>query len=165
MQHPTTLQTEAPGPSPDQAPPHESIESTVLRRLGTISTLMDSLIASWHSTRQVLHARRWHRFRYEKPVAVTPLDDATEQPIGETLLATGRDISKGGISFAHVQPLTCCKVAVTLQLDDGGCESIVTELKWCRFTRDGVYHSGGQFQRMIELPCAAGHHWDELELA
>ena len=81
------------------------------------------------------------------------------------LLASGRDISKGGISFAHEQPLTCRKIAVTLQLDDGGCESIVTELKWCRFTRDGVYHSGGQFQRMIELPCAAGHHWDELELA
>ena len=53
---------------------------------------MGTLVASWHSSRQVLHARRWHRFRYERPVVITPLDDATGQPIGEPLLAANRPI-------------------------------------------------------------------------
>lgn len=161
----TAPPTVSPGSTPCEAPPCESIESSVLRRLGTISDLMGSLVATWHSSRQVLHARRWHRFRYERPVVITPLDDATGQPVGEPLLAAGRDISKGGISFTHCQPLSCRKVGVTIQLDDGECESIVTELKWCRFTRDGIYQSGGQFQRKIDLPCAVEQNWEALEHA
>ncbi len=159
------LQTTA-SPIVSLEPPHqgasrESIESSVLRRLGTISSLMDSLVASWHCPRQVLHARRWHRFRFERPIAVTLLDPH-DLPDGEPLLAAGRDISKGGISFTHCRPLSCRRVAVTLRLDDGACETILTELLWCRFTREGIYQSGGVFVRKIDLPSTTERNWDEL---
>jgi len=162
MQHSTTTATERPGPAARTASSREAIERTVLRRLNEVGGLVDALAATWQSPRQVLHARRWHRFRYERPVAVTPLDETTEEPVGETILAMGRDISKGGISFTHAQPLPFRKVAVSFQLDDGTCESVVTVLKWCRFTRHKVYQSGGQFERTIDPPRGAEGNWERL---
>jgi hypothetical protein len=32
----------------------------------------------------------------------------------------------------------------------------LTRLNWCRFTRDGVYQSGGTFLRAAQLPPLAG---------
>ncbi|MGE3315005.1 MAG: hypothetical protein AB7O26_07790 [Planctomycetaceae bacterium] len=152
-------------PPPQKVLPRESIETAVLRRLGEIDGMVDALMASWHSSRQVLHARRWHRFNYRKPIAITPLDDASEEPIGETMLAFGRDISRGGISFVHDKPLPCRRVAISFQLNDGTHASIVTELKWCRFTLEGHYQSGGQFLRMATLEIGEPSTWARLPRA
>lgn len=143
------------GPPSVTAPPRDSLDASILQRLGEIGGMVDALMASWHSSRQVLHARRWHRFQYQKPIAITAIDSKTELPTGPTLLAFGRDISKGGLSFTHVKPLSSRKVAVSFELDDGTHASIVTELKWCRFTLEGHYQSGGQFLHTAKLDVTA----------
>lgn len=165
MQNLSALSTELLVPPARKTPSRDSIETAVLRRLGEIGGMVDALMASWHSSRQVLHARRWHRFQYHKPVVVTPLDDRTEEPAGPELLAMGRDISKGGISFAHDKPLSSRKVAVSFELDDGSYASIVTELKWCRFTRDANYQSGGQFLHTASIPVSDPNTWNRLPRA
>lgn len=153
------------GPPPNKVPPREAIEVTVLRRLGEIDGMVDALMASWHSSRQVLHARRWHRFQYRKPVALRALDPVSEEPVGEAMLAFGRDISRGGISFVHDKPLPCRLVAITFELNDGTQASIVTELKWCRFTREGHYQSGGQFLRTAPLEVGEPETWSRFPRA
>ena len=80
---------------------------------------------------------------------MVPLDDRTENPLGSPLAVVGHDISLAGISFVHDRPLAPRKVAVTFQFEDGTSESILTLLKWCRFRRDGLYQSGGQFVRRV----------------
>jgi len=124
----------------------------VLRRIPEVEALVDGFVASWHSSSASLQSRRWHRTRFQKPLTITPVDDGTVCPAGRPMAVTGHDISLAGLSFTHDQPLAPRKVAVTFQFEDGTCESVLTLLKWCRFRRDGLYQSGGQFLRTIALP-------------
>jgi hypothetical protein len=121
----------------------------VLMRIPEVEALADGVVASWHSANASLQSRRWHRAKFDWPLTVTPLDERTELPAGETLAVVGHDISLAGVSFVHDQPLAPRKVAVTFQFEDGTTESLLTLLKWCRFRRDGLYQSGGQFVRRL----------------
>ncbi|MAG92781.1 MAG: hypothetical protein CMJ48_03400 [Planctomycetaceae bacterium] len=112
-----------------------------------IEGLVDSLLASWQRSGSLIHGRRWHRIPYSKTISVTALDERSEEPVSEPIVATGQDVSLGGIAFAHSQAVPQRLVAVTFDLLDGSSESIVTALKWCRFGRDGRYRSGGRFLR------------------
>jgi hypothetical protein len=121
----------------------------VLLRIPEVEALADGVVASWHSASTSLQSRRWHRAKFDRPLTVVPLDDRTENPFGTPLAVVGHDISLAGISFVHDRPLAPRKVAVTFQFEDGTSESILTLLKWCRFRRDGLYQSGGQFIRRV----------------
>ncbi len=135
---------------PDTVKPNGS-ELSALHRLQEIDCLIEKLVASWHRTDRILLTRRWHRAGFEKPLALTPLDEITEKPIGDPLPASGRNVSVHGISFSHLDPLPFRKIAITFPDENDIQISVVTYLKWCRFTRESVYHSGGHFLRTIEL--------------
>ena len=85
--------------------------------------------------------------------------------MGDSKLAVGRDISLGGISFTHTDPLPCRNIAISFALDNGVLATAVTRLTWCRFTLDGVYQSGGLFLRTVEFPDSHDFDWDRLETA
>jgi hypothetical protein len=121
----------------------------VLGQIPEVRALADGVVASWHSSLASLQSRRWHRAKFDKPLRVTPLDDQTELPAGTALAVVGHDISLAGLSFIHSQPLAARKVAISFQLDGTTWESVLTLLKWCRFRRDGLYQSGGQFLRTL----------------
>lgn len=127
------------------------LEISALSRLQEIESLVDTLVASWNRSYQVVPNRRWHRAALDKPVVLTPLDEETELPVGDPLIASGKDVSVRGISFLHIDPLPYCKVAVSFPDDQEIPTSVVTWLKWCRFTKEGLYQSGGRFVRMIDL--------------
>jgi hypothetical protein len=112
--------------------------------------LVQSLVASWQPCESAVDRRRCHRLPFEHSIGVTPL--VGDEADGELQLALGRDISLGGIAFTHSEPIPNRYVAVTFWHEDGDDESVVTQLTWCRFTRQGDYQSGGNFLRMIELP-------------
>lgn len=135
---------------PDTVGPN-GFELSALHRLQEIERLIEKLVASWHRTDSILQARRWHRAELEKPLALTPLNEITEKPICDPILASGRDVSVYGISFLHFDPLPYRKIAITFPDDNDIQISVITCLKWCRFTRANVYHSGGHFLRTIEL--------------
>ncbi len=128
---------------------HATDPLSVLLRIPEIESLAEGVVASWHSSLASLQSRRWHRARFEKPLRVTPLDDQTELPVGTPLTVFGHDISLAGLSFIHRQPLAARKVAIAFQVDETTSESVLTILKWCRFRRDGIYQSGGQFVRAL----------------
>ena len=126
-------------------------ELSALHRLQEIERLIEKLVASWHRTDHVLQTRRWHRAGFEKPLALTPLDEITEKPIGDPLPASGRNVSVHGIAFSHFDPLPYRKIAITFPEENDIQISVITCLKWCRFTRKNMYHSGGHFLRTIEI--------------
>jgi hypothetical protein len=131
--------------------------------LKDVEGLVHQLLASWQQTTPLQQRRRWHRATYVKRILLTPLHDTTDEPIGETRRVTGRDLSLHGISFVHVQPLPYSKVALGLEMPDGISSPVVTRLKWCRFTKLGVYQSGGQFVRQLD-PSLSGEDvsWDDV---
>ena len=129
----------------------ESFKLSALHRLQEIESLIEKLVASWHRSDHILQARRWHRAGFEKPLALTPLDEITEKPIGDPMPASGLNVSVHGISFLHFDPLPYRKIAITFPDDNDIPISVVTCLKWCRFTRESMYHSGGHFLRTIEI--------------
>ena len=137
----------------------ESIGSLLLARLQGLETLFDSVVASWHNSRQILQARRWHRIAYPQPICLTPLDEATLHARGPTCLVEGRDVSIGGLSFSHRTTLECRLAAVTLWFNEHDCETVAVRLTWCRFTARGVYQSGGSYLRRLETRPFGERDW------
>jgi hypothetical protein len=125
----------------------------VLQRIPEMDCLFTGgVVASWHASFGSLHSRRWHRVAYDKPLLITPLDDLGDGAAGRTLVAQGRDLSLSGFSFCHTQPLASRKVIVQFRDEaTSTVEGLLALLRWCRFRRDGVYQSGGQFVRAIAL--------------
>lgn len=126
-------------------------DEAILRRVHEVTSYVETLVASWNGPKTVVERRRWHRIPYQRPILLTPLHDETDEPIGEAFLVQGRDISLGGVSFAHLRPLACRKVACTFDPNSGCRDSVIVRLTWCRFTTEGCYQSGGQFMQTIAL--------------
>lgn len=135
------------------------VASSALCRLDEVTRLVASLVAAWYDAPLVHQQRGEHRVSYDHPLALTPLDDKTEECIGQPTIVTGRNLSLEGISFSHREPMPFRKIALTFALPDGEVESMVTRLRWCRFTRDGLYQSGGTFLRTIESPIGSDVDW------
>ncbi len=115
---------------------------------GRPSGAMNRRFASWQKCDQPLPAcRRWHRLPLKGQLVLTPLDDATEKPCGTPMTVEGRDISFSGIAFSHAHPIPYAKVALSLQGPGERDNTFYVRLVWCRFTRAGVYQSGGRFLR------------------
>ena len=137
---------------------NESDSSAVPSQLTTllpeVKKLVETTVASWEAAQQVLQTRSWHRLQFRKPILMTPLDDETQLPIGESQMVAGRDISVDGLSFMHSEPVAHRMVAMTFVGEPDLPllpESIVLNLTWCRYCQDGVLLSGGSFVRMIHL--------------
>jgi hypothetical protein len=126
-------------------------EAVGVVRLHEVDCLIRSLVASWQGSGPLLERRRWHRVRFERPLGITALDEEDGQPTGAMCLVRGKDVSVAGISFTHTEPIPQRIVAVTFWDEQGATESVVTQLTWCRFTRAGVYQSGGQFLKKVNL--------------
>lgn len=130
-------------------------------RTGELARLVAADKASWQEHPTLLQNRKLHRRAFQHSVVVTPLESMNMQPIGESVVARGRDISSGGIAFDHDAPIANRHVAVTLQVEDGGSITMITSLNWCRFTREGSYFSGGRFIRQIDRP-ECDFDWDSV---
>jgi hypothetical protein len=133
-----------------------------LKGIRELETLLDRFVASWHSSPPLMESRSHHRVRYDKPLVLTPMDPHSHGPAGEPRLVQGRDISLGGCSFCHIDPLPCGRVALTFGLEDERPVTFMLRLTWCRFTQDGLYQSGGKFLKPVDLPNGPGTEWRTL---
>jgi hypothetical protein len=109
-----------------------------------VQAVVADLLSSWQNGRALWERRRGHRQTLETTVRITPLDDA-DQPVGDALIVTTRDISPAGFSFIHGVPLAFRKVRAEFLRPDGQTETLPARLTWCRYRGLGRYESGGQF--------------------
>lgn len=100
-----------------------------------------------------IERRSSRRYAYPHLIVVTPLDGHL-QPASSSLVSCGKEISLSGIGFYMPQPFPFSKAVITFPCDSlfHSSISILTELRWCRFTRLGWYENGGRFVRLFELP-------------
>lgn len=99
--------------------------------------------------------RRDFRYPYPHLVYLTPVD-ASGQPLNEqSTVVVGKNITERGIDFFHREPLPYRRVILTLEAEDGTRASVLTDLLWTRFTRQGWYDNGGRFLQVLSQngPC------------
>lgn len=94
--------------------------------------------------------RKDFRYPYPHLVYLTPVD-SSGQPLNDlTTVVVGKNITERGIDFFHHQSLPYRRVILTLESEDGTRASVVTDLLWTRFTRQGWYDNGGRFLYILE---------------
>lgn len=138
-------------------------ETDALRLVDNVEHLVRDLLSQWKHPDDALERRHWPRVGFQKMIALFAFDHDQECPTGQPWLATGKDISLQGVSFTHIAPLPFTKVAIGFELPGGFSQFALTRLSWCRFTRRGVYESGGTFLRPIEVPEEVLLDWDNLQ--
>ena len=116
--------------------------------LSEIERLVRDIPASWQAGPFVWERRAGHRVQFCESLFLVPLDEETEEPCGPPSRVQSRDISLGGISFSHPEPVPHRKVGLSFKLPGGSAVTVVALLRWCRFTRGGRYESGGEFVRI-----------------
>ncbi len=104
-----------------------------------------NVVAALHPCSRGLDRRSDQRFPLARLVRLTPLAADGVTPLGEAVVAAGKDLSERGLSFFHPQPLAFRRVLAELELAPAGSTRFVVDLSWCRFTRTGWYESGGRF--------------------
>ncbi len=111
---------------------------------------------SWQKSSQLVNRRKTHRHQYPHPLVVTPVDEFLNGHFDKSFLVQGSNLSKGGLAFQHLQPIAHQNVALTFFHSLAEVFTAKANLKWCRFTRSGIYQSGGEFITPIEHSILTG---------
>lgn len=113
---------------------------------GRLSQALGEWLASWRG-RTGCDRRACVRVAANEPMDLVPLSDESAEPMGMPERVICCDISDHGLRIRHRGPLVFRTVGLSFP---GNELQFVTRLKWCRFTRDGQYESGGMFVKVIE---------------
>ena len=113
-----------------------------------------NLLASHFGRTYAMERRRERRFPFPHLVQLTPLSDDGRTPSGPAMVAVGGELSEGGFGFYHASPLAHRQMIASLETVDKRWFSLVIDLTWCRFMRQGWYESGGRFLRHDRHRCA-----------
>ncbi len=113
-----------------------------------LSADVDSLIRRDES---YVKSERRARTRYPIPYTfqLIPLDEAGKPRLEKTTTVVGKQLSQGGISFSHDQPLSCRGAIVSLIHPNVGRFAVEVDLLWTRRTVIGIYESGGRLIRTV----------------
>ncbi len=117
----------------------------------TISVLPQSSHLCWQPHGQTLPQRRWQRVQYPHSVLLTPFDEAFTTQTGSSIVVDGRDISVGGFSFRHLEPIIERYVVISFPMETTTKIHRALKLTWCRFLQRGIYESGGKFLHSVDV--------------
>jgi hypothetical protein len=109
------------------------------------------IISQLGSPKDVAERRREDRCPFPYLVHLTPVDQAL-RPVGETVAVVGKHLSQRGLGFYHAHLLPHRRMIVSLEAGEGCWLSFLIDVKWCRFTRQGWYESGGRFLQPVDPP-------------
>lgn len=98
--------------------------------------------------------RGQQRYPFPRLLHLTPVDEDSAGPVGDTIVAVGRQLSEEGLDFYHREPLPYRRVIATIQQEAGPPIGLLLDLTWCRFNRYGWYDSGGRFLQVVPSPVA-----------
>lgn len=143
----------------------DSPTDPLTQRFREIETFTESVMTSWGCENSLLCGRKSHRAQYRAKFIVTPiveesvaqilLADESIETNGDSQLVQGWDISQSGISFLHNEPLPSRVIAATFLRVNRTLETVLVRLQWCRFTRQLVYRSGGNFLKKLDSSFAS----------
>lgn len=98
--------------------------------------------ACWHRA-GAWHPRCSHRVPWNVPLVLFPCDESTDRDTKDGVPVLARDLSARGISIVHAAPIPYRMVRLRHVDADRRLLEFTATLRWCRFTRDRRYVSGG----------------------
>ena len=110
-----------------------------------IRTQVWGLLTTLYPRNDLMERRRDSRYPFPCLVHLTPVGSDGITPEGETVVVVGKHLSESGFGFYHKTPLPHRRMIASLESGKGRWVAFLIDLKWCRFTKDGWYESGGRF--------------------
>jgi hypothetical protein len=120
-----------------------------------VRTQVWALLSTLYPKVTVVERRRETRYPFPFLIYLTPVDD-DGTPCGESIVVVGKHVSERGLGFYHAKPIAHRRVVASLERPHNGYYAFLLDLRWCRFTRQGWYESGGRFLESVSSPLAAG---------
>lgn len=114
------------------------------QRVDSLLDIVQKEVASWTEGKRLWENRKEHRQPYNGRIVFVSVDQKTELPVGEPYLAECRDISPSGLQFSHQRPISSRKIALKLIDEPEETPFVIVSLRWTRFTKEHVYHSGAK---------------------
>jgi hypothetical protein len=121
-----------------------------------VRTQVWALLSTLYPKVTVVERRRETRYPFPFLIYLTPVGDDGITPCGESIVVVGKHVSERGLGFYHAKPLAYRRVVASLERPHDGWYAFLLDLRWCRFTRQGWYESGGRFLESVSSPLAAG---------
>jgi hypothetical protein len=122
-----------------------------------VSAQVGGLLSSLYPESSGIERRSDQRFPFPYLIHLMPVGQEKHEPTEvetapETVVVVGKHLSARGIGFFHPKPLPYRNVIASFETGSGNWVSFLTELTWCRFTREGWYESGGRFLEAVDPP-------------
>ena len=109
------------------------------------------LLSSLYPKKEFMERRTETRYPFPYLVHITPVSADGLAVQGETVVVVGKHLSEQGIGFYHPKPLPFRRAIASLE-NNGRWLGFSIDLKWCRFTRQGWYESGGRILDSVPSP-------------
>jgi hypothetical protein len=109
------------------------------------------LMSAIYPKREILEKRHENRYPFPYLIHLTPLAEDGVTPQGESMSVVGKHLSERGLGFYHPKPLPYRRMIASLECN-GHWLGFIVDLKWCRFTKQGWYESGGRFLQSVPSP-------------
>ncbi|HEY4761701.1 MAG TPA: hypothetical protein VIH42_14070 [Thermoguttaceae bacterium] len=117
----------------------------------TVCTHVWELLSTLYPKDDILERRRENRYPFPHLIHLTPVADDGKTPQGKSIVVVGKHLSQRGLGFYHPTPLPYRRMIASLQCN-GHWLGFLIDLKWCRFTKQGWYESGGRFIQAVPSP-------------
>jgi hypothetical protein len=107
------------------------------------------LLTALYPRNDLLERRRDNRYPFPCLIHLTPVGKDGRSAEGAAVVVVGKHLSEHGFSFYHQAPLPHRRMIASLEGSRGNWVAFLIDLKWCRFTKDGWYESGGRFLQTV----------------
>ena len=111
---------------------------------------LQTILARLFPNRGRVDRRNDGRYPFPFLVEIEPVNGATLQPIGDSLVVVGKDLSEHGLGFFHQTPIPFRHAIVAIGAPGQTPVRMLIHLNWCRFTGRGWYENGGRFLRLLD---------------
>jgi len=127
-----------------------SSESNVLQD-DVVRRQVWGLMSSLYPKPEILERRQESRYPFPYLIHLTPVADDGITPQGESVVVGGKHLSERGLGFFHPKPLPYRRMIASLECN-GHWVGFIIDLRWCRFTKQGWYESGGRLLQSVPSP-------------
>jgi hypothetical protein len=107
--------------------------------------------------------RRDRRYPYPHLITLIPIAPDGTHLTDETTVVVGKQLSAGGLSFYHREPIPYRQAVVVLEVGSHRA-ALLMDLAWCRYTRQGWYENGGRFLQAVTTRTNDGRSAKETHL-
>lgn len=129
----------------------DSVPQHTTRQEEDVSKQVWGLMAAVYPKKEILERRQENRYPFPYLIHLTPVAEDGTTPQGDSIAVVGKHLSERGLGFYHPKPLPYRRMIASLECN-GHWLGFIIDLKWCRFTKQGWYESGGKFLQAVPSP-------------